>query len=369
MFMNESIRAALEAHQLEAIIVASPENVLYLTGADIHTQRTIPDRLALVAWPASGNPVFIVCNLEEAQARDESRIEDVRAYFEFKETPVAVLAGVLRELGVANGRLGIEKHFLTAVHYEELRKSVSEAQLVEAGNVLEKLRMIKTPEEITVLERAALATDRAIRKTFETSKVGQTESHIATSLQVNLLLEGADAPKFVVLAAGRNGCVTHPVPGGYQVEGGDLVRTDFGGSFRGYLSDLARTAVFRNPAHRQRTTYAWLWDTHNKLIERMRAGVRCCDIYHYCRALYEEAGMPFARPHIGHSLGLSVHEYPMFHPYNEQELRPNMVMAIEPNHLIPSVEKYHVEDLVLITEGNPRILSRAANWDELLVID
>lgn len=367
--MNRLIRTELEERHLDAIIVASPENVLYLTGADIHTQRTIPDRLAIVVWPLSADPVFIVCNLEEAQAREESRIRDVRAYFEFKETPVSALVGVLRELGLAKRRLGIETHFLTAVHCEELRSQLPDAGLVGCDNVLERVRMIKTPEEIGILQRAALATDRAIRKTFESAKAGQTEAAIATSLQVNLLLEGADVPKFVVLAAGRNSCLTHPIPGSYQVSEGDLVRTDFGGYFRGYLSDLARTAVFRKPSPKQRDIYAWLWDTHNKLIERMRPGVRASDIYNHCRQLYEKAGMPFNRPHIGHSLGLSVHEYPMLNPYIGQELLPNMVMAIEPNHLLPGVEKYHVEDLILISEDGPKVLSRASDWSQLPVID
>jgi len=59
----------------------------------------------------------------------------------------------------------------------------------------------------------------------------------------------------------------------------------------------------------------------------------------------------------------------MLNPYMEQQLLPNMAMAIEPNHLLPGVEKYHVEDLILISEDGPRVLSRAGDWSRLLVID
>lgn len=171
---------------------------------------------------------------------------------------------------------------------------------------------------------------------------------------------------FIVLAAGRNSCLTHNTPGDYRVQSGDILRTDFGGVFDGgYNSDIGRTMVVGQPRAEQVETYRKLWDVHSELIDMFRPGTHPSDIYAKGRELNLRAGLSFNRPHIGHSLGIEMHEAPMINPYNHQELQPSMVFAIEPNHLVPGVEKYHVEDLVLVTSSGPRILSRTADWDEL----
>jgi len=61
-----------------------------------------------------------------------------------------------------------------------------------------------------------------------------------------------------------------------------------------------------------------------------------------------------------------LHEHPVINPLTEMVLLPNMVMAIEPTHMVPEVEKYHVEDVVLVTGNGPRVLSRSADWEDLL---
>src|SRR5450756_645046 len=105
---------------LDALVAVSPENVLYSSGTNIMTQRLIPDRLALVAWGRDETETFVVCTIEEAQARAESWIADIRGYVEFAESPIAVLAAVLKERGFARGRIGIQMRYLVANFYREL---------------------------------------------------------------------------------------------------------------------------------------------------------------------------------------------------------------------------------------------------------
>jgi Xaa-Pro dipeptidase len=82
------------------------------------TQKTLPERLALIVWPRDGEPTYIVCTLEELQAEAESWITDIRSYFEFKESPVGLLAEVIREKGLAKATIGIETDFLTVNYFE-----------------------------------------------------------------------------------------------------------------------------------------------------------------------------------------------------------------------------------------------------------
>ena len=89
----------LAESDFDVVVASSLKNVYYTSGALIETQRRIPLRLALTVLPREGDPTFIVCNIEERHARDESPIEDIRTYVEFQESPIEMLADVLREKG------------------------------------------------------------------------------------------------------------------------------------------------------------------------------------------------------------------------------------------------------------------------------
>jgi Xaa-Pro aminopeptidase len=362
--LKQAMRASTD---FDAVILASPVNTWYASQVVLITQEALPERLALVIWPRDGEPTYIVCNLEELQARAEAWISDIRTYFEFKESPMQAVRDVLVEKGLLTARLGIETNFLTAEYANQLQSLVPDATYVPCQTFVAQVRSVKTDAEIATMEMAASATDRAIRRTFESVRVGDTERTIAVRLQSALLEEGAERISFTVLAAASNSVQTHPSPRAYAVRSGDVLRTDFGGAFSGgYHSDIARTMVVGRPTSEQVRLYRALWNVHEELIDMCRPGTSVAEIYDRARELNLAAGLSFNRPHVGHSLGIEIHEPPMIFPYSEQSLQPNMVFAIEPNHLVPGVEKYHLEDLVLVTAESPRLLSRTADWRDLL---
>ncbi|MGQ0551298.1 MAG: M24 family metallopeptidase [Armatimonadota bacterium] len=357
----------LKRSEFDVVVAASPENTWYLSEVIIDTQRSLLERLALVVWGRSGDPVYIVCTNEEVQARRDSWIRDIRGYVEYQQSPMQLLADVVIELGAAHGAVGIEKHFLNVHYYEELTRLLPAVTFTEVGPFFDRIRTIKTPNEIRLLEEAAMVTDRAIRKAFEAARPGMTERHVGAMLTSELILGGAEMPAFQVLAAGANTCSTHHRPGDYVIRSGDVMRTDFGGVFpQGYFSDLARTIVVGGASQRQHDVYATLWEEHDRLISMMRAGVSCRELFDRHKTRWEALGWRMVRPHIGHSLGIGLHEYPLIMPSEEAVLQPSMCMSIEPNHLIPATEKYHVEDLVVIEDNGPRVLSRSADWSPLL---
>lgn len=359
---------ALTGAEFDVLVAASPENAWYLSEAVIDTQRSLLERLAVVIWARGRDPVYVVCTNEEIQARRDSWIADIRGYVEYQRSPMELVADVLAEAQAARGTVGIEHHFLTAHYYQQLRELCPKARLVEVGPWLDHVRSVKTPEEIRRLEAAALATDRAIWSAFTEARPGMAEREVGARMTSALILGGADMQAFQVLAAGVNTCATHHRPGDNMIRRGDLMRTDFGGVFpRGYYSDLARTVAVGATTQRQRDVYAALWEEHERLIAMMRPGITCRELYESHRDRWSERGWPMPRPHIGHGLGIGLHEFPVLMPSEETPLAPGMVLAVEPNYLDPGREKYHVEDLVLITEAAPRVLSRHGDWSSLLV--
>lgn len=364
----ERFRKALNESEFDVAVAISPENSWYLSEVVIDTQRSLLERLAIVVWAkGAAEPVYIICTNEEIQARNESWIRDIRGYVEYKESPMEFLAQALTELGAARGRIGIEHRFLTAHYYQQLTRLLPQANLVEVGPFFDRVRMIKTPDEITRLEAASLATDRAIRTAFEAARPGMTEKEIGTRLTRELIMNGAEMQAFQVLAAGPRTQETHPRGNDRPIQSGELMRTDFGGVFPGgYYSDMGRTVCVGKPVQRQLEIYQQIWEEHERLIGMLKPGLSCSEVYHSHKQRWEAKGWPMRRPHIGHSLGIGLHEHPIFMPSEEILLQPGMCMAVEPTHIVTGIEKYHVEDLVLITDTGHRILSRSADWSALL---
>lgn len=347
----------MEERGLDAIVVSSPENVRYLSGSFIITQRLIRERLALVVIPRSDSPVLLVCGIEESLVRSESWIRDIRIYVELAESPIHKLADLLQEKRLARKRVGIEEKYFTVEQYCHLQALLPSASFFGCDGLLTELRRIKAPEEIQLLKFAALATRKAVETAFSLAKPGDTEREIARSMADLLLQNGADSVDFLVLGAGQRGALVHPVPSDKRIEGGEVVRVDVGGLFSGYYSDLARTAVVGEPNSRQADIYAKMIEIQKAMIAQMRAGTRISSLYNLQKSLFEQSDLVFNTPHIGHGIGLNLHEDPMIAPSSHDLLEENMVINVEPFSLDGTQAGYHIEDLVLVTEAGPRVLT------------
>jgi Xaa-Pro aminopeptidase len=351
--------------QFDAIIASSFENVSYLAGTRIQTQRLIPDRLALVLWPRDGDLALVVCSIEESQARRETWFKDIRTYEEFEVPPIAVLAELIRDTGLGRAKIGIESHHLTAAHFEELRKELPQARFESCDRFLDRVRMVKSPTEVQQLGKAAQVTDQAIWDAFLGARPGQREVEVASRMQLAVLEHGAQSVAFCILTGDRT-TMAHPDPSSRALQGGDVLRTDFGGMFDGYYSDLARTAVVGRATKRQSDTYSALWTAHNGAIASIRPGILARDVYQNCKDEFARNGLEFGFSHVGHSLGFGLHEYPLLAPHVEEPLVAGMVLAVESLHDVPEGYRFHVEDLVEVTDKGHRILSRRGDWDKIL---
>ncbi|MEA4848232.1 MAG: Xaa-Pro peptidase family protein [Clostridiaceae bacterium] len=362
----ERLKKLMTEKGMDVLVAISPENVLYSTGAYIITQRSLRDRLEISIIPREGDAAFVVCGIEESLARDESWIGDIRPYVEFKQSPVKFLADVLVEKGLDKKNVGIELHYLSSTFYKELTDYLPDTRFYECRGIFDDIRMIKEPQEIELLAKAAKLTRKAVDAAFLTARPGDTERHLSTEIMTNLMNLGMDW-SFMVLGTGERTRLTHPTPAYIPMKPGDIIRVDFGGILSGYQSDLARTAVIGKPSSVQANTFKKLAYIQREVIENMKLGVKFCDIYNKCKALFEKNDLPFTMPHIGHGLGVDLHEHPIVNPLNETVLQENMIVNIEPL-VIYGGYAYHIEDLVWITPKGPVILTESEMSDEIPVI-
>jgi Xaa-Pro aminopeptidase len=117
----------------------------------------------------------------------------------------------------------------------------------------------------------------------------------------------------------------------------------------------------------QRDIYRRLWEVHKIVLGKVRAGIEARALFHDYEEAAKRLGVHVERVHIGHSLGIGIHENPMIAPGNSMVLEQNMVLCIEYSHF-RGTEMYHIEDTVAVEASRCRILSQSADWSELFVI-
>ncbi len=349
----------------DAVVAASPENVFYLSGAWIDSQRLIRDRLALVVWDGS-HPALLVDVNEESFCRDTSEIPDVRTYREQEESPIAVLSRLLEGRGLETGHIGIETRYLSAQHMGQLTAALPGASFAACESLFDEARKVKSGAEIEILAGASLATEEALLSTFRGTGSGESERSIAQRFGSSLLLGGADRIGFMFLPTGTRTGYAHPTSTDDTVREGDLIKADVGGVFSGYFSDRARTTVVGTPSGEQRDMYSRLAEAHRETIAAIRPGVSARMVYEIALQLHDTHSIPFHPPHAGHGIGLAVHEPPMLSPKFDTELVAGMILAIETRVRVPGQFGMHIEDLVEVTEGGVTLHSNAFPYDRLM---
>lgn len=364
---HDKVKEALEVIGTEAMVVASGENVRYFAGTSVRSELGW-ERIAFVLWPKEKPPVMGVCNIYESLVRDKSWIRDIQSYVEFAQSPMELLADLLKERGLERETLGLEKTFLTAAQQEELAALVPHARFVACDEVVARIRACKTEDEIATLTKAFHIAEQAIHDGFSEAKVGMTHKAVLDTITGHASALGA--------TRGRSSFATgdtppHSAVGAKKIKAGEVIRIDFVGRYDGYYYDIGRTAVAGKPTPQVRDLYRGRWQVQKRLVDFMKPGVRACDVYWRAFDCFEDEGLLLSEvgPHIGHGVGIGMHESPIIQPYEQRELEPNMTVCIEPRFHVPGIGVFHIEDLIRITDTGSEVLSDLHDKSEIFVIE
>jgi len=360
----------MNAAGIDVCVVASPENFFYLSGWKIQTQTLIRDRYAIGLITADGSTALVVAKQEEAQTRRYSWVKDVHSYAEFVDSPMKVVSEVLRDKGLARARVGVEQKYVSALYFQDLKARLPDASMEVCDTVFDRARMVKTEPEIDALRAAARGTDEAIKRALETARPGDPEHKLSRTMSDTLFEIGKGEFRDLTwgVATGPNILVTHYWTGDSALTDGDMVRINVRSTYKGYYSHLYRMAVVGRANERQLSWYEKARDIHYRAFDRLRPGARVCDLYHAARKDMQDAGVSFKGSLVGHSTGIALHENPRIQPLDETVLVPGMVIATEPLVVDPDYCHYHLEDLVLVTEKDPVLLSDRTDTQKLFVI-
>lgn len=156
-------RGLMEERGIDCLIATSHDNVYYFSGSDIMTTTELK-RLAAVFIPLDGDPLFGVQANEEVTARKTTWIKDPRVYGggEWEPLkPMEFIAEVLREKGLSEDRIEMELLDLPLLCLDCLREPLPSAEFVDGEPIFDRMRAVKSPEELRLLSKAAMATAKA----------------------------------------------------------------------------------------------------------------------------------------------------------------------------------------------------------------
>ena len=361
------LRLEMERAGIDVLLVFSMENVLYLSGALFALQDNLRERLAAAGFTRDGFDFLVAATNELSVSGAQAHVEEIRGYVEFRGTATEVIAALLREKGLDKATLGVEKRYLMAAFYEELKAELPNARFVSGDQALETARAIKTPAQIDRIAHANRMTELALAKTFAECRPGETEKTAALRLIQNLYAAGADMVRHVVFTVGDNAKHAHPFPSDKKrLDPGDIIRVDVGGLFDGQGSDIARMGIVGSPSEAQRAHYRVLLECQRETAAALTSGTRARDVFNRAVEAYGKRGVDYRRDHVGHSLSiLGGHDNPLLHPANEMVLEENMVIALEPIFPDQDGRRYTVEDIFVVTHDGGLLLTDATDTEAM----
>jgi len=253
---------------------------------------------------------------------------------------------------------------------ETIRNRYPFYDLRDVVPAIDKLRVIKSPREIEVLKLNGRLSAEAIRNAIAITKPGRFEYELEAEATYHLFKNGVQGNGYpAIVGTGPNVNVWHYQDNGRQMQAGDLVVMDYGGDLDYQVIDITRTwPVSGQFDELQLRAYQCALETQKEIIAAMRPGATRKQTVEISKRIYEKYGFPDQRPaSAGHFVGMSVHDVGDY----TEPFRPGMVIAVEP--IIEIAEKHlhvRIEDTVLVTDGEPYILSAAVpkEVDEVLAL-
>jgi Xaa-Pro dipeptidase len=353
----EKARRLMVENKIGAIFLEGASSMFYFTG----TRWGSSERTFGVVLPARGEPAWIVPGFEEARAHEVIRFgTDIRTWEE-DESPYRKIAQVLKDRGVTSGRVGLEEQVRFFV-FDGIRKEAPGLEFISADAVTAGCRMIKSPTELALMQRANDITIAAYRAGLSTLHEGMTQFELRdniTSAYRALGVQGEVAVSFGKYTAFPHGSIQPQ-----KLQAGDVVQIDDGCRVDGYQSDITRTVVFGKPSARQ----IQIWNLERKAQDAAFAaakpGATCESVDAAARKVITDFGMgpdykvPGLPHRTGHGIGLDVHEWTYLVRGNKTRLQPGMCFSDEPMIAIYGEFGIRLEDCMYITENGPKFFTK-----------
>lgn len=353
----EKARKLMVENNIAAIYLEGGTSLFYFTGV----QWWNSERMFALVVPAHGEPAWVCPAFEKDRALELIRFgSDIRTWEEH-ESPYKRVAEIFSDRGIRTGRIGMEERVRFFL-YDGIRKEAPQLEYTSADPVTIGCRVIKSPAEIALMQKANDITIEAYKATVAMLDKGMTQHDIrgiSGRAHAALGASGGIGAQIAEASINPHGSIKR-----IEIKEGDVILMDGGCSVDGYRSDISRTIVFGEPTQRQREMWNLAKKAQTALFEAAGVGVPCEDVDAAARQVYADYGFPGGYglpgcPHrAGHGIGLDGHEWTYLVKGNKHPMQPGMCFTNEPMLVVPGEFGIRLEDDFYITESGPKYFTQ-----------
>ena len=353
----EKARRLMAQHHIDAVYLDAGTSLNYFTGLDLWRS----ERMMAALLPVRGEIVYVSPAFEEARVCEMISLPgDVRVWEEH-ESPYELVAGALKDLGIAGGTVAMEESVRFFL-YDGIRKAAPQATYVSADAVTVGCRAYKTPAEIALMQRAADITIEAYKMCVSLLHEGmsQTEFYANSVASFKALgVQGGIGAEF-----GASSAFPHGSKVVENLKEGDVVLMDGSCRVDGYFSDISRAVVLGSPTQRQRDIWNLEKQAQAAAFRAAQLGAPCEAVDAAARKVITDGGfgpgykVPGLPHRTGHGLGLDIHEWYNMVPGEKTPLAPGMCFTDEPMIAIYGEMGIRLEDCIYMAEDGPHFFTQ-----------
>ena len=350
-------QALMRANDIGAVLIEPGASLVYFTGIQWHRS----ERLTAAVLPAEGDACIVTPFFEEPSIRETLDVPGEVRVWQEDQDPLRLVAGFLKERKLTDRPIGIEET-LRYFAVDGLQRALPGVRLVSANPVVRGCRMIKTPAELTLMQKATDVTIAAYRWVHPRVEKGMTGRDIAALMSAATVKLGGEV-EFNLVLIGEAAAYPHGSRTVHRVDEGAIVLMDCGCNVEGYQSDVSRTFVFGTATKEQRLVWDQVHEGQQTALAAARIGAAAGSVDDAVRRLYESFGygpgykLPGLSHRTGHGIGLDGHE-PVNLVHGEMtRLAPGMCFSNEPGIYIPGKFGVRLEDCFHMTAAGPQWFS------------
>ena len=365
-FEERTLRAQrlMWQQEIDALLLTTEPEFRYFSG--FHTLFwQSPARPWFLVIPLDGKPIAVIPEIG-AERMASTWIDQIETWGSPRpnDEGLTELSKVLKNIKRNFGRIGLPMGAETYVRmpfsdFRKLTQSLSQTDFVDGSPIINKLRMIKSENEISKIRFICQCVSRSFQNMGELAKQGDIEREIFRRMRIDILSNGADEVPYLVGGSGQGGPEeVIGMPSDRVLEEGDVLMMDIGAIFDGYYSDFDRNFAFGSVSETGQSAYRKVYEATARGLRIARPGITSEELWRgMAKVLGLENDQSGSVGRLGHGLGMQLTEWPSHMPGDQTILEEGMVITLEPSLTFDQKKIMVHEENIVVRDGPAELLT------------
>jgi len=379
---KERARQVMQRAGVDAILAASPSNVFYVSDYYSTGMQMGCGTQGYVFLPLDGEPA-LMAPLSEADLVAESGtwIRDIYWYgclkvnasknsevseitrriieatkAEAEQTPCDSLVIAVTGKGFAKKTIAVDSHGINPMRWENIRRNLPDAKIVDGSKLLEEIRAVKTIEEVEMIKKATEIAEKSMEDVLEIAQQGIMELDMSRMFSYSVAEDGGRVTKDHI-GFGERSAYPNPIPTTLPLAKGDLIRMSLGATWAHYNGEVTRTAALGKVSPEVEKRLKIVIDAQEAAFDAAKPGNTIGDVYVAAQKELERGVVKECSMSLGHCIGVDCTERPWIGPGDKTMLEEGMVLNVDMPFLDLGWGGIEMEDTVLVTKKGLRFLN------------